>query len=181
MHTWKRCRNGDSQASAWPGVCSLHKWLALCKKLKNNLVYRELSVWGNLWSGWELCIFNWANIRREKSMFAVPLSLPLQHVWVRRAWIFPQWQMHSRPALCSDKSHFKLWSDVSKHSGAPPHTFARNSQKCRPWSLLCKASPARLCCAIWELLLQPKHLFSESSWEFCFFTESWKITFSALL
>lgn len=48
-------------------------WLVLCKRLKSSLVYTWWSVWGNLWSGWELCIFNWANIRQVKSMFAVPL------------------------------------------------------------------------------------------------------------
>lgn len=48
-------------------------WLVLCKRPKSSLVYTGLSVWGNLWSGWELCIFHWANIRQEKSVFAVPL------------------------------------------------------------------------------------------------------------
>lgn len=48
-------------------------WLVLCKRKKSNLVYTWWSVWGNLWSGWELYIFNWTNIRQEKSMFVVPL------------------------------------------------------------------------------------------------------------
>lgn len=79
LFPWQWCPPESSaemmtRVSMWcSGVYCLHMCLVLCKKLKSNLVYTGLSVWGNLWSGWELCVFNWANVRQEKSMFAVPL------------------------------------------------------------------------------------------------------------
>lgn len=166
----------------------LHIQLVLCKKLESNPVCTGLSALGNLGSGVaESCAISAGQTSGEKRAYLLSLfALLLQDIWHEESIVIqvhPQWQIHSLPALCSEKSHFKLWSDVSKHSVAPLVIFSRDSQQCRSWCLPCKpgeSSPARLCCAKQELLLiQPKDLFSESSCGFCSITGAWRNVFQS--